>query len=161
MDIFELLTKEAINRYYISVFVLIALSIVVAIFVVKYTKSDTQMTYETHRSGLFLIAASIMLALLSIISLRASSTFVQAYSDVATIKNWHTVEVVVDGKPVSIDLNHDKSDPIRRLTDALSQTTGQHGFNKIKEVKQISASRYEIVYQRKCGKISSYVSDED
>lgn len=159
MDIFELLAKEAINRNQITAYALAALAIVTIFFAWKSRSSISSQGRDTL--GMLVIAASTIISLILIMYFRSSSTFNQAYSEVATIKNSHTVEVKVDGQPVKIDLNHDREDPIRHLTDALAQTTGQHGFNKIKEVKQISESRYEVVYQRKCGKISSYVSVED
>lgn len=159
MDIFELLAKEAIHRNEITAYALAALAIIAIAFAWKQKRSTNLQPRDTL--SMLLIAASTIVSLLVIMYFRSSSTFNQVYSEVATIKNSHTVEVKVDGQPVKIDLNHDREDPIRHLTDALSQTTGQHGFNKIKEVKQISESRYEVVYQRKCGKISSYVSVED
>lgn len=159
MDIFELLAKEAIRRNEITAYALAVLAIIAIAFAWKQKRSTDLQPRDTL--SMLLIAASTIVSLLVIMYFRSSSTFNQAYSEVATIKNSHTVEVKVDGQPVKIDLNHDREDPIRHLTDALSQTTGQHGFNKIKEVKQISESRYEVVYQRKCGKISSYVSVED
>lgn len=159
MDIFELLTKEAIHRNHATAYALAALAIVTIFFAWKTRSSVSSQGRDTL--GMLVIAASTLISLILIMYFRSSSTFNQVYSEVATIKNSHTVEVKVDGQPVKIDLNHDREDPIRHLTDALSQTTGQHGFNKIKEVKQISESRYEVIYQRKCGKISSYVSVED
>lgn len=159
MDIFEILAKDAIRRNHVTAYALAALAIVTIAFAWRSRKSNT--SQQRDMLGMLLLSASTIITLIVIMSFRSSSTFNQAYSEVATIKNSHTVEVKVDGQPVKIDLNHDREDPIRHLTDALSQTTGQHGFNKIKEVKQISESRYEVVYQRKCGKISSYVSVED
>lgn len=159
MDIFELLAKEAIHRNHVTAYALAALAIVTIAFAWRSRKSNT--SQQRDMLSMLLLSASTIITMIVIMSFRSSSTFNQAYSEVATIKNSHTVEVKVDGQPVKIDLNHDREDPIRHLTDALAQTTGQHGFNKIKEVKQISESRYEVIYQRKCGKISSYVSVED
>lgn len=159
MDIFELLAKEAIDRNATTAYALAVLAIVTIAFAWKSRTSSTPQ--QRDMLGMLLLSASTIITLVLIMYFRSSSTFNQVYSEVATIKDSHTVEVKVDGQPVKIDLNHDREDPIRHLTDALSQTTGQHGFNKIKEVKQISESRYEVVYQRKCGKISSYVSVED
>lgn len=159
MDIFEILAKDAIRRNEITACALAVLAIVTIAFAWRSRKSST--SQQRDMLGMLLLSASTIISLILIMYFRSSSTFNQVYSEVATIKNSHTVEVKVDGQPVKIDLNHDREDPIRHLTDALSQTTGQHGFNKIKEVKQISESRYEVIYQRKCGKISSYVSVED
>lgn len=159
MDIFEILAKDAIRRNEITACALAALAIVTIAFAWRSRKSNT--SQQRDMLGMLLLSASTIITLIVIMSFRSSSTFNQAYSEVATIKNSHAVEVKVDGQPVKIDLNYDREDPIRHLTDALAQTTGQHGFNKIKEVKQISESRYEVIYQRKCGKISSYVSVED